>query len=174
MDLQPTLIGELLSLRPLKLNDFEVLYSVASDPLIWEQHPCPNRFERPIFQELFFERLKSSGALVVIDKVSQQIIGSSGFYDFDKIKSKVVIGYTFLSRPYWGGEYNKELKSLMLAHAFKFVDTVEFHIGETNLRSRKAIEKIGAIQNGHFEKENLGVRRKVLIYSMNSKVLGKI
>lgn len=167
MDLQPTLIGELLSLRPLRLDDFEALYSVASDRYVWEQHPCPNRHERNIFQALFLDRFKSNGALVIIDNQSQTIIGSSGYYDLDKIKSKVVVGYTFLARAYWGGEYNRAIKNLMLSHAFKFVKTVEFHIEERNIRSQRATEKIGAIRVGQFEKEDSDkTRRVVLVYQL--------
>lgn len=169
MDLQPTLIGEFLSLRPLVLDDFEALYSVASDPLIWEQHPCTNRHERNIFQALFLDRLKSNGALVITDNKNQTIIGSSGFYDLNKRESKVVVGYTFLARSYWGGEYNRAIKNLMLNYAFKFVKTVEFHIAEANIRSQRAIEKIGAIQVGQFEKEDSNKTKKiVLTYQLRS------
>lgn len=57
---------------------------------------------------------------------------------------QITIGYTFLETEYWGGQFNRELKSLMLNHAFEFVDFVKFEIGVDNRRSRKAIEKIGA------------------------------
>jgi hypothetical protein len=60
----------------------------------------------------------------------------------------IEIGWTFLARRYWGGRYNGEMKRLMLEHAFQTVDEVVFIIGPENHRSRRAVEKIGAIYRG--------------------------
>lgn len=143
-DLQPVLTGELLSLRPLRPDDFEPLYQVASDPLIWEQHPQPTRYQREVFEQYFAGALKSGGAFVVIGRKSGKPIGGSRYYDLSADGKRIVIGYTFLGRDYWGGDYNRELKQLMLSHAFRFVEVVAFEIGVSNRRSRRAIEKIGA------------------------------
>ena len=143
-DLQPQLSGPGLSLRPLAPSDQEALYAAASDPLIWSQHPEPLRWQREVFDRLFARLLGSGGALIVIDKASKQVIGSSSFYDYRPDSADIVIGYTFLARRYWGGQYNAELKSLMLQHAFRFVETVWFHVGKQNLRSQRAMQKIGA------------------------------
>ncbi len=62
----------------------------------------------------------------------------------DSPDSRVSVGYTFLARSHWGGKFNRELKTLMLTHAFKFIRTVVFDVGEHNMRSRRAVEKIGA------------------------------
>jgi len=147
-DLQPNLKGELLELRPLTPGDWDHLFAVASDPLIWEQHPESNRYKEEIFKVFFRDALESGGAFVVIDRATQEIIGSTRFYGYDPEKSEIEIGWTFLAREYWGGQYNREMKSLMLNHAFKFVEKVVFLIGEKNIRSQKAIEKIGAIRVG--------------------------
>jgi RimJ/RimL family protein N-acetyltransferase len=147
-DFQPHLKGKLIELRPLRPEDWDDLFVVASDPLIWEQHPESNRYEKDVFKVFFREALESCGAFVVIDNKIQQIIGSTRFYGYDPEKSEIEIGWTFLARKYWGGQYNREMKSLMLNHAFKFVENVVFLIGEKNIRSQKAIEKIGAIRNG--------------------------
>jgi RimJ/RimL family protein N-acetyltransferase len=147
-DLQPNLKGELLELRPLTPGDWDNLFAVASEPLIWEQHPESDRYTEEIFKVFFSDALESGGALVAIDHTTQQIIGSTRFYGYDPEKSEIEIGWTFLAREYWGGRYNREMKSLMLNHAFKFVQNVVFLIGERNIRSQKAIEKIGAIRNG--------------------------
>lgn len=144
INIQPILKGALIELRPMAEADFESLYQAASDPLIWEQHPQSNRYERHIFKKFFDEGMKSGGALVIIDKTSGAIIGSSRYYNFHEADSRICIGYTFLARKYWGGEFNRELKSLMVNHAFAFVDTIAFEIGDKNFRSRRAIEKIGA------------------------------
>ncbi len=147
-DLQPDLKGEFIELRPLTPGDWKDLYAVASDPLIWEQHPESDRYKEEVFKVFFREALESGGAFVVIDKKSQQIIGSTRFYGYHPKKSEIEIGWTFLTRKYWGGHYNREMKKLMLAHAFKFVENVVFFVGETNFRSQKAMEKIGAIRSG--------------------------
>jgi len=143
-DLQPTLTGKLLELRPLKRDDFDDLFRAASDPLIWEQHPERDRYKREVFQLYFDSAIESRGAFVVIDRKTEKIIGSSRYHDLKLEESEVEIGYTFLERAYWGGDYNGEMKRLMLDHAFKYVERVVFVVGDNNLRSQKALEKIGA------------------------------
>jgi len=147
-DLQPHLKGELIELRPLAPEDWDDLFAVASDSLIWEQHPERDRYKEGVFRVFFKEALESGGAFVIIDRETQQIIGSTRFYGYDPEKSEIEIGWTFLARKYWGGQYNREMKELLLAHAFKFVENVVFYVGETNIRSQKAMEKIGAIKLG--------------------------
>ena len=147
-DLQPHLKGELIELRPLTPDDWGELFAVASDSLIWEQHPENDRHKEDVFRVFFKEALKSGGAFVVIDKQNQRIIGSTRFYGYDPEKSEIEIGWTFLARKYWGGRYNREMKQLLLSHAFKFVETVVFLVGEHNIRSHRAMEKIGALKVG--------------------------
>jgi N-acetyltransferase len=147
-DLQPNLKGELIELRPLTPEDWDDLFSVASDPLIWEQHPESDRYNEEVFRAFFRGALESGGALVAIDAKTQQIIGSTRFHGYDPEKSEIEIGWTFLARKYWGGRYNREMKQLMLSHAFKFVENVVFFVGENNIRSQKATEKIGAVESG--------------------------
>ncbi|GAA5166173.1 GNAT family N-acetyltransferase [Viridibacterium curvum] len=144
-DFRPWLEGAQLSLRPISEDDFEQLYAAAADPLIWAQHPDPQRHRREIFLANFFAgAISSPGALIVIDKLGGGIIGSSRYYDWNPDRREVAIGYTFLARSHWGGAANSEMKRLMLDHAFGHVDTVWLHIGSSNLRSRRAAEKIGA------------------------------
>jgi RimJ/RimL family protein N-acetyltransferase len=146
--LQPNLEGKLLSLRPLRPEDFHELYAVASDPLIWEQHPNSDRYQEEVFKEFFREALESGGALIAIDAKDARVVGSSRFHGYDPEKSEIEIGWSFLARSHWGGKYNGEMKQLMLRHAFQFVNSVNFIIGARNLRSQKAIEKIGGIRVG--------------------------
>ena len=147
-DLQPHLKGELIELRPLTPNDWDELFAVASDSLIWEQHPEPDRYKEDVFRIFFKDALESGGAFVIIDRKAQRIIGSTRFYGYDPEKSEIEIGWTFLARKYWGGRYNAEMKRLLLNHAFKFVESVVFFVGEDNVRSQKAMEKVGAIKVG--------------------------
>jgi RimJ/RimL family protein N-acetyltransferase len=143
-DAQPTLHGDRLDLRPLTAADWEPLYAVASDSLIWEQHPARNRHVIDVFRVFFDEALAGGGALVVVDRANGLVIGSSRYHGYDEARSEVEIGWTFLSRLYWGGVYNGELKRLMLQHAFTFVGAVVFIIGARNLRSQRAVAKLGA------------------------------
>jgi RimJ/RimL family protein N-acetyltransferase len=147
-DLQPTLHGELLKLRPLRLEDFQDLYAVASDPLIWEQHPAKDRCQEEVFKAFFREALESGGALIALDCKNDRVIGSSRFHGYNPGKREIEIGWTFLARSYWGGAYNGEMKQLMLKHAFQFVNRVLFFVGTQNFRSQKAVEKIGGVRVG--------------------------
>lgn len=146
-DLQPILAGGLVHLRPLRPDDFDALYAVASDPLIWEQHPSP-RYKAEIFRDFFRAGIDSGGALLATDAGTGQVIGSSRFHGYDQENSEVKVGFSFLARSYWGGVYNGEMKSLMLRHAFQFVDHVVLLIAPQNLRSQKAAEKIGGVRAG--------------------------
>lgn len=147
-DLQPILQGELLELRPLQVEDFHDLFEVAADPLIWEQHPVKDRYKEVVFKEFFREALESGGALLALDSKDGRIIGSSRFHGYDEERSEIEIGWTFLARSYWGGAYNGEMKQLMLRHAFRFVESVIFLINPQNVRSQRAVEKIGGIRVG--------------------------
>lgn len=144
LDLQPTLQGKLVQLRPLQAADFDTLFAVAADRLIWEQHPASDRYQPAVFRAFFADALKSGGALIVHDVASRAVIGSSRYHAYDADRRQVEIGWTFLARPYWGGRYNAEMKFLMLRHAFPHVDRVVFVAGVENWRSRRALEKIGA------------------------------
>ena len=143
MNLQPTLQNDLVVLKPLKADDFEALYAVASDPLIWAQHPASNRYQRPIFEAFFKDAMDSKGAFLVLDKKTDKVIGSSRYNGFDATTKTIEIGWTFLAKEYWGGQYNQAMKALMMNHAFTFVENILFVIGENNIRSQKAVEKIG-------------------------------
>src|SRR5271156_5909383 len=109
-DLQPTLQGTLLELRPLRPEDYAELYGVASDPLIWEQHPARDRYQAEIFAGFFRDALASGGALIAIDRKDGGVVGSSRYYGYSEANSEVEIGWTFLARSHWGGKYNAEMK----------------------------------------------------------------
>lgn len=148
MNRQPLLRGELLELRPLRADDFEALFRVAADPLIWAQHPEPTRYQEETFRAFFTDALASGGALVAHDVATGAMLGSSRYHGYDAERSVVEIGWTFLGRAYWGGRYNGEMKRLMLDHAFRSVNRVIFVIGPDNRRSQRAVEKLGAVRTG--------------------------
>ena len=144
IDRQPTLVGDLVIIRPTVLEDWDGLFAVASDPLIWEIHPAHDRWQEPVFRDYFADALAQRGALAAIDRRDGGMAGSSRFQNFDPADGgSVEIGWTFLARAYWGGRYNREMKRLMLEHALKSVERAVFRVGETNWRSRGAMEKIG-------------------------------
>lgn len=142
-DRQPTLTGAALLLRPLVEGDREALFSVASDRALWALHPAHDRWQRPVFDALFDEALAHGGALAVTERASGRIIGSSQFRPSQMVPGAMEIGWTFLARAYWGGGANREMKRLMLAHALAQVERCVFRVAESNLRSRRAMEKIG-------------------------------
>ena len=146
LNLQPTLSNEWVRLRPLKPEDFDALYAIASDPLVWEQHPNKNRYERAVFETVFEGAITSKGALLVSDAKTGIAIGTSRFYDVNIDDKSIAIGYTFYARSCWGKPYNRAGKSLMLDHAFTEFDRVIFHIGAHNTRSQMAIGKMGAVK----------------------------
>jgi RimJ/RimL family protein N-acetyltransferase len=147
-EFQPALHGDLVELRPLQADDYDALYAVASDPLIWEQHPNNDRHEAGVFREFFREALASGGARVVSDARTGKPIGSSRYHAYDPDTGEVEIGWTFLARSYWGGRYNAELKRLMLDHAFRFVSRVVFVVDPSNHRSQRAVQKLGGVRTG--------------------------
>lgn len=145
LDRQPVLEDERLLLRPLRTDDWDALFAVASDPLVWEQHPSHDRWQEPVFRAFFDDALANKGALVAIDKSTGAVIGSSRFQGLDAADGgSVEIGWTFLARSHWGGSFNPAMKRLMLAHALASVAECRFLVGESNTRSRTALERIGA------------------------------
>jgi RimJ/RimL family protein N-acetyltransferase len=149
INLQPVhLRDENITLLPLQESDFERLYQVAADPLIWEQHPNKDRWRREVFANYFKGAMESKGALLVLDSRTGLPIGCSRYYDYNAAEKNILIGYTFLARSHWGGAYNRSVKALMLGHAFTFVETVLFHIGANNIRSQTAMERLGGVKLG--------------------------
>jgi len=170
INLQPTLQNEHVTLAPLKESDFEVLYKVASDPLIWEQHPNPDRYKLDIFKNYFEGAIQSKGAFLVQDSKTKEIIGCTRFYDYNEKDKSILIGYTFLARSHWGGKFNPEMKKLMIDYAFSFADKILFHIGSNNIRSQTAIQRLGAKKIGEEMIAYHGESKKLnFIYSIENK-----
>ena len=111
-----------------------------------------DRWREDVFREFFEDALAKEGALAVMDNAKDRIIGSSRFQAYDAEEGgSVEIGWTFLDPAYWGKGHNHEMKRAMLTHAFQFVARVDFRVGETNYRSRLALENIGAEQTRRTE-----------------------
>ena len=165
---QSILVNAFVKLVPLKFEDFEALYKVASDPLIWEQHPNKDRYQRIVFEKFFEGAIESKGAFIIYEVATNTVIGSSRYYD--KEENSIAIGYTFIGLDYWGKGYNAAIKKLMFDYAFQFVDKIILHIGATNFRSQKAAEKIGASKAGEINVAYYGEAVKLnFIYEVNKK-----
>lgn len=170
-DIQPSFLhDDTIKLIPLKETDFDNLYKVASNPLVWGQHPNPNRYKLEDFTTYFKGAIESKGAFLILDALTNETIGCSRYYDYNETDSSVLIGYTFIGTKFWGNGYNKALKKLMIDYAFQSVDKVYFHIGAFNIRSQKAIEKIGAVKVDEFEVEYYGETSKLnFVYLINKE-----
>jgi N-acetyltransferase len=169
-DYQPSLSGSLLRLRPLRADDFPTLHTAAADPEIWAQHPDKDRYRAEVFRPYFQTLLNSREALVAIDQATDQVVGMSRYHGYDPKQSEVEVGWTFLARSHWGGAYNRELKALMLSHAFRFVRSVVFLINPENVRSQRAIEKIGGIR---FGTRPDGAGQESIAYRIDSATFGQ-
>ncbi|WP_419807248.1 GNAT family N-acetyltransferase [Sphingomonas sp.] len=167
IDRQPTLTGERVALRPLRGDDWDALFAIAADPAIWAVHPAHDRWQEPVFRRFFDDALASSGALTIVDRATGVVIGSSRYGEYDADRDRIEIGWTFLARAHWGGAVNGEVKRLMIDHAFADVPRVVFWVGEDNVRSRRALEKIGATPTDETEDRSMatGIVRH-LVYAI--------
>lgn len=163
---------EFLRLEILKPQDFENLFAVASDPLIWEQHPVKNRFEETEFRTFFDQAILERTSYLVKTKENEQVIGSSRFYGYLPAYRALAVGFTFLSRNFWGGKANLHLKKLMLNEAFKHVDTIYFHVGIENTRSQIAIKRLGAELANDAEPYKTDLTQNSLVFLLPKSIWG--
>jgi RimJ/RimL family protein N-acetyltransferase len=165
-DFQPTLTGPTVIVRPVVAGDWVELFAVGSDPEIWKVHPTPDRYQEPAFRQFFDNAVNSKMSFVFVDRSTNRLIGSSRYYGYDPVRSEVEIGWTFMARSHWGGKTNREVKRLMLDHAFTFVDTVIFWVGEHNWRSQGAMTKIGGIKRDELFTRELSGDRLYFIFDI--------
>lgn len=167
LDLQLVLRDPLVTLRPLVPADWEALFAVAADPLIWAGHPAHDRWQEAVFRSFFDAALASGGALVAVDPLGA-VIGSSR-YDFDRAgPGEVEIGWTFLARAHWGGAVNRAMKRLMVGHALAVVERAVFLVGDGNIRSQRALAKIGAVLTQRRDRAVMAGREVVhLVYAID-------
>lgn len=170
VDIQPTLENDQVLVLPLQATDFEALYDAASDPQVWEQHPNKNRWKREVFGTFFDGAMQSQGAFKVVDKSTGSVIGGTRFYDYNAANQSIFIGYTFYAVAYWGKGINHAVKTMMLNHIFQWVSTVYLHIGAENIRSQKAISRLGAEKIGEEEVTYFGESPKLnFVYEISKE-----
>jgi len=144
IDFKIPLENDIVSLIQTEKKHFEELYTVGSNPVIWEQHQNQDRWELNNFREYFDVGINNDeGCFTILDKKTNKIIGTTRYYSFDEEEPSIKIGYTFISRDYWGTQMNYQIKKLMLDYIFQFLDKVYFDISKTNYRSQKSVEKLG-------------------------------
>jgi len=148
-----TLDGQLVQLITLNKDHFSELESLATDKRIWQYYVYDgsdgNRL-RAVLNAALADMLKGVQLpFVVFLKSEKRLIGSTRFMDIQPLHRKLEIGSTWLHPDYWGSEANLECKLLLLTYCFEKAEAlrVQFKTDENNIRSRKAIEKIG----GKFE-----------------------
>jgi N-acetyltransferase len=158
-DFQPTLVGPTITVRPVRADDWSELFAAGSDPEIWKVHPVPDRHTEAGFRKFFDCAVTSKMGFAFVDRATDKLIGSSRYHGHEPELSEIEIGWTFLARSHWGGRANREVKRLMLDHAFTFVDTVVFWVGDENWRSQGAMTKISGVKRrGLFVRELSGDR----------------
>ena len=165
-DFQPTLVGPTITVRPIVSDDWPQLFAAGSDPEIWKVHPVPDRYTEPAFRKFFDAALNSKKGFVFADQPTGRLIGSSRYYGYEPERSEIEIGWTFIARSHWGGRANREVKRLMLDHAFTFVDTVVFWVGDENWRSQGAMTKIGGVRREGLLTRALSGDRPYLIFEI--------
>jgi RimJ/RimL family protein N-acetyltransferase len=155
----------------LQPTDFDALYTAASDPKIWEQHPNKNRYLLPDFTNYFEGAITEGTAYLIKDASTNEVIGSTRYYGYDEAASCITIGYTFFITKCWGKSFNKSIKQLMLDYAFQFVNTVNFTVGAVNKRSQIAVERLGAQKVKELETAYYGEQPKLdFIYALSKEV----
>ena len=165
-DFQPTLVGPSITIRPISRDDWAEMFAAGCDPEIWKVHPVPDRYTEAGFRKFFDGAVDAKMGFAFVDQSNGRIIGSSRYYGYEPELSEIEIGWTFLARSHWGGRANREVKRLMLDHAFTFVDTVIFWVGDQNWRSQGAMTKIGGIKREGLFTRALSGERPYFIFEI--------
>ena len=166
-NLQPCLTGHLVTLKPMRANDWLEMFKAASNPRTWADHVKHDRYKEEVFRRYFEDSLSSESALTIFDSNTNKIIGTSRYHEYKSEISEIEIGWTFLDCAYWGGKYNAEVKRLMLQHAFSFLDVVVFWVAKENLRSQAAMRKIGGkLRDGEYSKTDNGKQFPYVVFEI--------
>ncbi len=169
------LVGERVRLIPLTDDHFASLIACSDDPEIWKQFTIDGSQPEVLRRELgnaVLQRMNGSQyPFTVMDLKNGSIIGSTRLFDLYPEHKKLEIGWTWLCRDYWGKGYNMEAKKLLLDYSFSVlgVNLVQFKTRESNLRSKAAIEKLGARYEGTLRKDRIlpdGSVRDTLVFSI--------
>jgi RimJ/RimL family protein N-acetyltransferase len=162
--------SERILLRPLQLEDFTTLLELTQDTSLWTYftHDLSTLAGLEAWAAGHFseDRLQ----FVVIDKQSEQVLGSTGFGNYFPRDQRIEIGWTWLGKAFQGTGINAQMKSLMLQYAFEELGMirVEFKTDVLNLPARHALLRLGATEEGILRSHMLmtqGRRRDTIYYS---------
>ena len=171
----PILSGHSVQLVPLNKNHKPELLEAARDGELWNlwytSVPSPLTIEDYIEKALQQEKDGASQPYVVVDKNSNKIIGSTRYCNMDHINQRLEIGYTWYAQKYQRTGVNTECKYLLLQQAFEVykVIAVEFRTNWFNYKSRSAISRIGAKQDGILRNHRIdheGNLRDTVVFSI--------
>ncbi|MES2591769.1 MAG: GNAT family N-acetyltransferase [Bacteroidota bacterium] len=172
----PTILtGELVDLIPLEEKHFAELYLAASDKSIWEFIPTncsePEKFKQTYSIALAERNKGNHYPFVIYHKATNKLIGSTRLFEIFPNDKKLEIGWTWIMPEYWASAINFECKLLLLTYCFEVLKTirVQLRTDENNIRSRKAIEKIGAQFEGVFRNDKIkenGLPRNSVYFSI--------
>jgi N-acetyltransferase len=169
--------GHLVQLEKLSLRHIYALEKVAANPVIWQHLPIEgwkkDCFWTWVYDSLELQMNKKAFVFAVIDNKSGKAIGTTRFQDMDCQHNKTDIGWTWYDPSVWGNGFNDEAKNLMLTLAFEVWNVVRigFKVDERNLRSQRALEKIGAQQEGYIRKHMIrpdGSNRNSFLYGLTN------
>jgi len=153
-----SLENEKVLLSPLTLGNYENLIEVASQEKLVQYSPSdiytPKTLKNYVEKALHQKQEKTSIPFVIFDKKKQQFAGSTRYMNINLNYKTLEIGATWIGHEFQGTGLNSQVKHLMINHAFdtmKF-EKIEFRIDERNMRSRKAVEKLGGILEGILRK----------------------
>ncbi|MEK6154263.1 GNAT family protein [Flavobacteriaceae bacterium 3-367] len=153
-----TLENEAVRLSPLELDNFHELYPIASQPKLVQYSPSdietPEALKNYVTVALEQREMKTSIPFIIYDKGKGRHAGCTRYMNIDWHNKVLEIGATWIGREFQGSGLNAQMKFLMLNHAFDEMgfEKVEFRVDERNLRSRKAVEKLGGVLEGIFRK----------------------
>ncbi len=157
----PTLIGQTIELRPLTEHDAPALLRAAADGELWNMNmtviPGPDTVDQ--YLDKAMQGLQSGTVMpfLIVRRETQEALGSTRFWKIDRANRKMEIGHTWLAQSAQRSSVNTEAKYLLLCHAFEVMNAVrvQFTTDELNEKSRAAILRIGATQEGIVRHERI-------------------
>ncbi|MFN8381269.1 MAG: GNAT family protein [Anaerolineales bacterium] len=170
-----TLTGKNVILEPLSLEHLDEIKDAVKDGELWKlwftSVPSPDTAETTIKTALELRENAGWMPFVVREKAKGKVIGSTRYCNVDEINQRLEIGYTWYAESYQRTSVNTECKYLLLTHAFEKLDAiaVEFRTHWHNLKSRAAIARLGAKQDGvlrNHQKSADGVYRDTVVFSI--------
>ena len=162
-------------LDPLTADHIKYMRSLSGHSDIWKWYTQdlthPDNLEKWMLSRLKETETELKMSYAVVLKSTDQVIGSTSFGNINWVEKGIEIGWTWLGKDHIGTGINKHMKHLMLVHAFEHmeIERLELRTDELNIRSRKAMEKIGAKHDGTLRNHRStqgGKRRNTVIYSI--------